>query len=76
MSASNKDNEIMMGVKNENGKIFNYHSNTNFLCQCYKNWVINLETQSLVTPFFEFMNNTYDPTFKVEEIKIISLQPF
>ena len=76
MSASNSDNEIMMGIKNENGKIFNYHSNTNFLCQCYKYWVINLENQSHVTPFFEFLNNTYDPTFKVEEIIIFKLQSF
>jgi FkbM family methyltransferase len=74
--AQGRDNEMICGVKLKEKVIFRYHSYSNFLASSYRDWVIHLVRNSEVNLYFEFLNDTFDPTFSVQGAKLYRVKEF
>lgn len=74
--ASGTDNEMMCGVKVNETIIFRYHAYTKLLATNYRDWVINLKESAEINLYFEFINDTQDPTFLLNNVKIVRVADF
>lgn len=75
-SANGTNNEMMCGVKIGETVIFRYHGYTTLLANSYSDWVIDLNETASINLYFDFLNNTYDPTFSIKKVKISRIAQF
>ena len=74
--AEGRDNEMMCGVKLKEKVIFRYHAYSNLLASSYRDWVIHIVKTSEVNLYFEFLGDTFDPTFSVKGVKLYRVKEF
>jgi hypothetical protein len=55
--------------------VFRYHSYTKFLANSYSDWVFQLERESLVTPYVQFLRGG-DSTLEFRSAVIVRLPAF
>mgnify|MGYP005854836955 CR=1 FL=1 len=49
------DNEVFAGVDADGETIFRYHTNTAFMAESYREWVIHLDRPARVAPYLRFL---------------------
>jgi hypothetical protein len=54
-SAQGRDNEIFVGIKVDGEVVFRYHTNTAFMADSYRDWVVHLERPGKVAPYLRFI---------------------
>jgi FkbM family methyltransferase len=75
MTAEGTDNEAFAGVEVNGAPVFRYHSYTKFLANSYSDWVFQLERESLVTPYVQFLRGG-DSTLEFRSAVIVRLPAF
>lgn len=75
-TAQGSDNEMMCGVKSGEKTIFRYHAYASLLAQSYRDWIINLSEPSSIKIYFDFLNQTKDPTFTIKEATLTKIDQF
>ena len=74
-SADGSDNEVFAGIEADGKVIFRYHTNTQFMAQSYRDWVIHLERPAQVSPYLRFLAGS-DPSFIWRGVEILRLPAF
>lgn len=65
-----------MRVKVSTQPIFRYHAYSQLLASSYRDWVIHLSQPSPIDLYFDFLNETCDPTLSVQGAKITQIANF
>jgi len=53
-SAQRRDNEVIAGIEVDGEVVFRYHTNTSFMADSYRDWVVHLERPGKVAPYLRF----------------------
>jgi FkbM family methyltransferase len=54
-ASNSSDNEVFAGVEADGEVIFRYHTNTAFMAESYREWVIHLDRPARVAPYLRFL---------------------
>jgi hypothetical protein len=57
-TAEGIDNEVFAGVEADGAVIFRYHTHTRFMAQSYREWVIQLDRPSRISPYLRFVRGS------------------
>ncbi len=57
-TAEGTDNEVFAGVEADGAVIFRYHTFTRFMAQSYRDWVIQLDRPSHISPYLRFVRGS------------------
>jgi FkbM family methyltransferase len=57
-TAEGIDNEVFAGVEVDGAVIFRYHTHTRFMAQSYRDWVIQLDRPSRISPYLRFVRGS------------------
>ena len=74
-SAEGRDNEVFAGLEADGEALFRYHTNTGFLAECYRDWMVQLDKPTKLAPYLRFLQGA-DRTLDWRGVEIIRLPAF
>jgi FkbM family methyltransferase len=74
-TADGEDNEVFAGVEVDGAPIFRYHTNTKFMANSYRDWVIHLDGPTRIAPYLRFRRGS-DPTLRWRGVTIARVLKF
>jgi FkbM family methyltransferase len=69
-AAEGKSNNMMCGVRSDGRDIFRYHGYSKLIAASYREWVIDLPTNTAVELYFDFHDGTSDPSFQFRGLSV------
>ena len=69
------DNEVFAGIEADGEVIFRYHTNARFMAECYRRWVIQLDSPARIAPYLRFIGGS-DPALIWRDTRITRLPAF
>lgn len=74
-ASRNSDNEVFAGVEADGEVILRYHTNTAFMAESYREWVIHLDRPARIAPYLRFLRGA-DPALDWRGVEVRRLPAF
>lgn len=67
-------NNMMCGVRLDGSDLFRYHAYSSLIAQNYNEWIVDVPQKGTGTIYFDFHDNTSDPSFTLNKVKITKFE--
>jgi FkbM family methyltransferase len=72
-SATGTNNNMMCGIRFEGLDLFRYHGYSKLISDSYRDWVVEVPRRGKLTIYFDFLQNTSDPSLQLRNVTVKKL---